>query len=163
MVAKFVFQSTNSMTAYYCYLIVHLLTFALFTGTFVANMITLNQIWQYTEKDETIAKTLFTTTGKYARLMGISLAFIVTAGILMMTQMHKVYGGQIWLRIKIALVLILIILRIMSVRSSKRLENKLYGKSAISWPDIKNRITVFNLPQLFIIAAIIILSVMKFN
>lgn len=151
------------MTAYYCYLIVHLLAFALFTGTFVANMITLNQIWQYTEKDETIAKTLFTTTGKYARLMGISLAFIVTAGILMMTQMHKVYGGQLWLRIKIVLVVILIILRIMSVRSSKRLENKLYGKSEISWPDIKNRITVFNLPQLFIIAAIIVLSVMKFN
>ena len=151
------------MTAYYCYLIVHLSAFALFTGTFVANMITYNQIWQYTEKDETTAKALFATTGKYARLMGISLGFIVTAGILMMTQMHKVYGGQLWLRIKIALVVILIILRIMSVKSSKRLENKLYDKSAISWPDIKKRITIFNLAQLIIIATIIVLSVTKFN
>lgn len=148
---------------YLIFLIVHLSAFALFTGTFVASIVTNNQLWQYSQKDTAITKALLITFDKYARIMGICLGLIVTAGILMMVNMHKVYGGQLWLRIKIGLVLIIILFRIFSTRSYKKLKSSLNNEPAASLDDIRKRLTLFQLMQLVLIAGIIILSVCRFN
>jgi uncharacterized membrane protein len=100
---------------------------------------------------------------KYARIMGICAAFIVTAGILMMVNMHKVYGGQLWLHIKMGLVLLLILFRIFSALAYKKFKSRLNSEGMVSFDDVKRRTTLFNVLQLALIAGIIILSVCRFN
>jgi len=148
---------------YLFFLILHLSAFATFTGTFVASIITGNQLWHYSKKDTAIMRAILITYDKYARVMGICLGLIVTAGILMMVNMHKVYGGQLWLRIKIGLVLIIILFRILSTRSYNQFKRRLNNEAMASFDDIKKRLTLFQVAQLVLIGGIIILSVCKFS
>ena len=108
-------------------------------------------------------RAILITYDKYARVMGICLGLIVTAGILMMVNMHKVYGGQLWLRIKIGLVLIIILFRILSTRSYNQFKRRLNNEAMASFDDIKKRLTLFQVAQLVLIGGIIILSVCKFS
>jgi uncharacterized membrane protein len=148
---------------YLFFLILHLAAFATFTGTFVASIVTGNQLWHYSKKDTAIMRAILITYDKYARIMGISLGLIVIAGILMMVNMHKVYGEQLWLRIKIGLVLIIIIVRILSTRSYNQFKRRLNNEAMASFDDLKKRLMIFQVVQLVLIAGIIILSVCKFN
>ena len=148
---------------YLVFLIIHLSAFALFTGTFVASIITNNQLWHFSKKDTAITRALFITLDKYNRIMGICAALIVTAGILMMVNMHKVYGGQLWLRIKMGLVLAIIVFRILSIRSYDKFKRRLNNEGMASFDDLKKRQSLFQLIQLVLIGGIIVLSVCRFN
>jgi uncharacterized membrane protein len=150
-------------SVYLIFLILHLTAFALFTGTLIANMINSNQLWQYGEKDLTITKALFVTTDKYNRLMAASLGIALVMGILMMTQMHKVYGAQMWMRVKIGLVIAIIVIRILYSRNINRYKKRLSGETMISVSDVKKKISLFQLLQIVLVAGIIILSVCRFN
>jgi uncharacterized membrane protein len=148
---------------YLVFLIIHLSAFALFTGTFVASIITGNQLWHYSRKDTAITRALLITLDKYNRVMGICLGLIVTAGILMMVNMHNVYGGQLWLRIKMGLVLTLILFRIFSTRSYNKFKSRLNSEAVVSLEEIRRRLTLFQVVQLVLIGGIIILSVYRFS
>jgi uncharacterized membrane protein len=150
-------------SVYLVFLILHLSAFALFTGILIANMINSNQLWQYSNKDVSITKALFLTTGKYNRIMGLCLGIALLMGILMMAQMHKVYGTQLWMRVKIALVLLIIIIRIFYTRNLNQLKKRLTSETIASLTDVKKRISLFQLVQIGIVAAIIVLSVCRFN
>ena len=148
---------------YLIFLILHLSAFALFTGTLIANLINSNQLWQYSEKDASIAKVLLVTTDKYNRIMAICLGIALVMGILMMSQMHKVYGAQLWIRVKIVLVLFIIVIRIFYSRNLTQLKKRLNNETTVSLTDVKKRITLNQLVQILIIAGIIILSVCRFD
>jgi uncharacterized membrane protein len=151
------------MTGYSYILIIHLSAFALFTGALVTDIIIHKQLWSFWQTDAAVTKALFATTSRYTRLMGISLGIALVAGIALMSQMHQVYGPQSWIRIKIALVVLLLILRVLNGRNSKRLKDTIFNQSIIPFTSIKNRATVFQMIQLVVIAVIIILSVTKVN
>lgn len=150
-------------SVYLIFLILHLTAFALFTGTLIANLINSNQLWQYSEKDLTITKALFKTTDKYNRIMAICLGIALLMGILMMAQMHKVYGAQLWMRVKIALVLAIIVIRVLYSRNLNKFKKRLSGESTISISDVKKKVSLFQLVQIVLVAGIIILSVCRFN
>ena len=97
---------------YLIFLILHLSAFALFTGTFVANIIT---------------------------------------------------GNQLWMRIKIGLVLIIIVFRILSTKSYNKFKRRLNNEAMASFDDLRKRLTLFQVVQLVLIGGIIILSVCRFN
>jgi uncharacterized membrane protein len=150
-------------SVYLIFLILHLSAFALFTGTLIANLLNSNQLWQYSEKDPTIIKALFRTTDKYNRLMAAALGIALVMGVLMMTQMHKVYGAQLWMRVKIGLVLIIIVIRIFYSRNLRQFKKWLAGESTISISEVKKKFSLFQLVQIVLVAGIIILSVCRFN
>ena len=150
-------------SVYLIFLTLHLTAFALFTGTLIANLINSNQLWQYGEKDLTITKALFKTTDKYNKMMAASLGIALVMGILMMTQMHKVYGAQTWMRVKIALVIAIVIIRVLYSRNLNRFKKRLTGETTISISDVKKKVTFFQLVQIVLVAGVIILSVCRFN
>ena len=150
-------------SVYLIFLILHLTAFAIFTGTLIANLINSNQLWQYSEKDHTITKALFQTTDKYNRIMAICLGIALIMGILMMAQMHKVYGDQLWMRVKIALVLIIVVIRIFYSRNLNNFKKRLGGETTISISDVKKKVSLFQLVQVVLVAGIIVLSVCRFN
>ncbi|OQP64102.1 hypothetical protein A3860_22100 [Niastella vici] len=148
---------------YLFFLIIHLTAFALFTGTFFASIITGNQLWHYSQKDTAIMRAILITFDKYARVMGICLGLIVTMGILMMVNMHKVYGPQLWFRIKMGMVIAIIIFRILHARTFNQFKRRLNNEAMASFDDIKKRLSLFQTVQLVLIGGIIILSVCRFN
>jgi uncharacterized membrane protein len=150
-------------SVYLIFLILHLSAFALFTGTLIANLINSNQLWQYSEKDMSITKALFLTTGKYNRIMAICLGIALLMGILMMAQMHKVYGAQLWMRVKIGLVLVIVVIRILYSRNLNQLKKRLTSESIVSLADVKKRISLYQLVQIALVAGIIVLSVCRFS
>jgi uncharacterized membrane protein len=150
-------------SVYLIFLTLHLTAFALFTGTLIANMINSNQLWQYAGKDATITQALFNTTGKYNRIMGICLGVAVTMGIAMMIQMHKVYGPQLWFRIKIGLLVLLLVVRILYSRNLGKLKKGINNETKVSFADLQKKTSLFQLLSIFIIGGVIILSVCRFN
>ncbi|MCS3800706.1 hypothetical protein [Niastella sp. OAS944] len=150
-------------SVYLIFLILHLTAFALFTGTLIANLINNNQLWQYSEKDLTITKALFQTTDRYNKIMAASLGIALVMGILMMTQMHKVYGAQTWMRVKIALVLVIVVIRVLYSRNVNKFKKRLAGETSISMSDVKKKVSLYQLVQIILVAGIIVLSVCRFN
>lgn len=150
-------------SVYLIFLIIHVSAFALFTGTLIANMVHSNQLWLYAGKDATITQTLFNTTGKYNRIMGICLGVAVLMGIGMMIQMHQVYGPMLWFRIKIGLLIVLMVVRILYSRNLGVLKKGINNEKAISFTEVRKKISLFQLLSIIIIGCIIILSVSKFN
>jgi uncharacterized membrane protein len=150
-------------SVYLIFLVIHLSAFALFTGTLIANMVNSNQLWLYAGKDAAITHALFNTTGKYNRIMGICLGIAVLMGVGMMTQMHQVYGPQLWFRIKIALLIVLLVVRILYSRNLGVLKKGINNEAAISFTEVRKKISLFQLLSIIIIGCIIILSVSKFN
>lgn len=150
-------------SVYLIFLTLHLTAFALFTGTLIANLINSNQLWQYGEKDLTITKALFKTTDKYNKMMAASLGIALVMGILMMTQMHKVYGAQTWMRVKIVLVIAIVIIRVLYSRNLNQFKKRLTGETTISINDVKKKVSLFQLVLIVLVAGVIILSVCRFN
>lgn len=150
-------------SVYLIFLILHLGAFAIFTGTLIASFINSDQLWQYSQKDVSITKTLFLATGKYNRIMAVCLGITLLMGILMMAQMHKVYGAQLWMRVKIGLVLIIVVTRILYSRELNQLKKRLAGENIVPVADVKKKISLFQLLQAALVAGIIILSVCRFN
>lgn len=150
-------------SVYLIFLVIHLSAFALFTGTLIANMINSNQLWLYSDKDPAITKALFNTTGKYNRIMGICLGVAVLMGIAMMIQMHQVYGPQLWFRIKIGLLVVLLVVRIFYSRNLGQLKKGINNEIKVSFSDLRKKISLFQLLSIFIIGGIIILSVCRFT
>ena len=150
-------------SVYLIFLILHLTAFALFTGTLIANLINNNQLWQYANKDATISQALFKTTDKYNKMMAACLGIALVMGILMMTQMHKVYGGQIWMRVKIGLVLIIVVIRVFYSRNISQFKKRLAGEATAPVTDLQKKISLFQLVQIILVAGIIVLSVCRFN
>ena len=150
-------------SVYLIFLVIHVSAFALFTGTLIANMVNSNQLWLYIDKDAAITKALFNTTGKYNRIMGICLGLAVVMGIAMMSQMHKVYGPQLWFRIKIGLLIVLLVVRILYSRNLGQLKKGINNEIKVSFADLRKKISLFQLLSIIIIGGIIILSVFRFN
>ncbi|OQP42854.1 hypothetical protein A4H97_11910 [Niastella yeongjuensis] len=150
-------------SVYLTFLIIHLSAFALFTGTLIANIVNSNQLWQYSDKDAAITRALFNTTGKYNRIMGICLGVAVLMGIGMMIQMHQVYGPQLWFRIKIGLLIVLMVVRIFYSRNLGQLKKGINNEIKVSFADLRKKISLFQLLSVLIIGCIIILSVARFN
>lgn len=150
-------------SVYLIFLILHVSAFALFTGTLIANLINSNQLWVYSNKDASITRALFQTTGKYNRMMAICLGITVVMGVLMMSQMHKVYGTQLWMRVKIALVLAIIVLRILYAKNINQLKKRLTGETTVSISNIQKKVSLLQLVQIVLVAGVIVLSVCRFS
>ncbi|MBO9202922.1 MULTISPECIES: hypothetical protein [Niastella] len=150
-------------SVYQIFLILHLTAFAVFTGTLIANLINSNQLWLYSDKDPAITKALFNTIGKYNTIMGLCLGVALLMGIAMMSQMHKVYGPQLWFRIKIGLLVLLLVVRVLYSRNLGQLKKGINNDIKISFAEVRKKFSLFQLLTIFIIGGIIILSVFRFN
>lgn len=95
--------------------------------------------------------------------MGISLGVAILMGIAMMSQMHKVYGPQLWFRIKIGLLVLLLVVRILYSRNLGKLKKGINNEIKVSFAGLRKKISLFQLLSIVIIGGIIILSVCRFT
>jgi uncharacterized membrane protein len=96
-------------------------------------------------------------------------ALLVLSGIAMMTVMHGAYGTQIWMRVKIGLVVLIIVnMLVFGRRNATRLfklvnDERNGTDRTIELERVKSTTRLFHFTQLLFFLVIFTLSVFKFN
>jgi hypothetical protein len=155
------------LTSLQIFLLLHLAGFALLAGTVLANYLVSLQCWKYVDTNKPKALAINVSILTLDRVTAISGIITVFSGILMVLILHGTVLAQLWFRIKM-LVLVLIILNnaIVARRQSLKLNSFLARQHDINTIDpaeIRLNLSRYFIVQFVLLFAILILSVFKFN
>jgi len=101
------------------------------------------------------------------RVMAIGMALIIISGVMMMFYLHAVWGQQLWFRIKMGILLLIVVNGLVFRR---RLGNRIHARVIaepnglwITQGSLRGGLTVVQLVQLLLFIIIFTLSVFKFS
>lgn len=158
-----------STTFYNIALVAHVVGITIMAGTTFIDFVTFRIFWKFFKADKVKGLVMEGYLNKLQRFMGIGMLVILVSGVLMMVKLHEVWGAQIWFRIKMG-VLVLIIInglglrRMLGTQLKKVLAEDL---SIISIDEkfrgIRRKFTTVQAIQMYLFVIIFVLSVFKFN
>ncbi|MEO5979329.1 MAG: hypothetical protein ABIS36_11050 [Chryseolinea sp.] len=152
---------------YKAFLVLHIIGITIMAGTTFIDYLIYKQFWRSYLSDHTQGLIFERMANTLQRLVGIGMLLIILSGVGMMYYMHEVWGQQIWFRIKMGL-LFIIILNGLGLRRRTGTKVQRFLTSAIS-PDISQlsslrfSMTLIQLTQMMLFTIIFTLSVFKFN
>jgi hypothetical protein len=155
-------------TIYKIALVAHIVGITIMAGTTFIDFISFKQFWKTLSNNRSAALVIADYLYKLQRFMGIGMLIIIVSGVNMMIFLHQVWGEQIWFRVKIG-ILVLVIINGLALRrrlgnSLKKLLDELPGNEMDSkLVKLKGNITISHLFQFLFFVTIFILSVFKFN
>lgn len=158
-----------SATFYNAALVLHIVGITMMAGTSFIDYITFRFFYKTYATDTAKGLVLESYLYNLQRFLGIGMLLILASGITMMVKLHDVWGAQLWFRIKMGLLLLVIInglglRRMLGLRLRKTLSN---GTAAIvmgeKWNTIKRNFAMVQFIQILLFITIFILSVFKFN
>lgn len=148
-------------------LALHLTALILMAGTTVIDFVNYRMFWKLLDHQKEQATGVLASTAKFSRIIGISAGWLIITGAGMIALTHGLLAQQLWFRIKIIFVLLLIG---NGIFIGNRLGLKIRKSAGSNAPDstqqvryFKGKLQVFHLVQLCIFLIIIILSSYKFN
>lgn len=157
----------NTSTFLPALLVLHLTGLTIMAGTTLIDFTIFKTFWKYFDKNTEKSKGVLAGTSKSSRLIGIGAALLVITGIGMMALTHGVFGEQLWFRIKIGIVLILMLNGIIFGRRQGEKLRAIINKDGAYLTEqvnrIKTNLNIFFAIQLALFFSIVFLSVFKFN
>lgn len=149
------------------FLMLHLIALILLAGTTLIDFLNYRLFWKLFEHKQERAFAILEVSAPYSRLTGIGAALLIVTGICMVALNHGWPAGQLWFRIKMILVLLLIVNTIfngrrLGLKLRKIIEGNLPGLVGQAL-NLKDKLQTFYLIQLGIFLVIIFLSAYKFN
>ena len=159
----------QTTTALQLCLVLHLTGLVLMAGMSVADAITWRSFWKEHVLNKQQAMKLLDATAVYQKVLAFGAALLLITGVGMMYFTHGVFGEQLWMRIKISIVVLIIINgpvigRIQGAKLKKALVEG--AQQANLNPQInilRNRVNVLSVLNIIFLITIIVLSVFKFN
>lgn len=153
-----------SATWYHAALVLHIVGITLMAGTSFIDYATFRAFAKAYAADSAKAAMLEEYLFKLQRFLGIGMLLILLSGITMMAKLHEVWGAQLWFRVKMGL-LLLVIANGLGLRRAlgNRLRKMLLLETPPNWPGLKRNFNIVQLVQLLLFLIIFILSVFKFN
>lgn len=106
---------------------------------------------------------------KLQQFLGIGMLIILISGVMMMVQLHEIWGAQLWFRIKMGILLLIIInglglRRMVGAKLNMVLAEDLSGSSVEGkWNAVKRKFNMVEYIQMLMFIIIYVLSVFKFN
>ena len=158
-----------STTFYQMALVVHVIGITIMAGTTFIDFISFRTFLSAFRTDYTKALMVENYLGKLQRFLGIGMLVILVSGVLMMVKLHEVWGAQLWFRIKMGVLLLIIIngLGLRRILGSKLKKVMSLDKPANTASDdfrkIKMKFSAVQLIQMLLFITIYVLSVFKFN
>ena len=157
----------TTQTLYHAFLLFHITGIILFIGTTVVDYLAVTQFWRHYEQDPPKGQAIWQVMSKFPVLIGVGMLLIIITAVGMMAFTHGVFGEQVWLRVKVPIVLLtilngLLIRRGQGSKLSKILQQTGAGISQ-QIKKIKRNLSIFHAVQLVMFFAILLLSVFKFN
>lgn len=158
-----------SITLYHIALVTHIIGITIMAGTSFIDFITFRTFCKVYIADHTKGIVLENYIYKLQRFLGIGMLLILVSGVAMMIKFHEVWGAQLWFRIKMGILLLLIINGLALRRKvGNKLKNILSKESPVMMPDkrwgsVKRNLTIIQIVQMLLFIVIYVLSVFKFN
>ena len=149
-------------------LVFHIIGLTIVGGSTLVAFVVQNQFWKQYEQDTGKGIAVMVAAAKVPRITMIGLSLLILSGMSMMVITHGAFGAQLWFKVKMIVLLIIIInaliLRNNGVMLKRLITEGTNGKEMN--PELtsaKWRIRIFYLIQLSLIVTIFVLSVFKFN
>lgn len=160
----------NPITLLNSGLVVHLVGITTMVGATLSNFIAYRQLWKFLPNEKANASLVIKATSQFPLLQLIGGGMILTGGITMMIALHGILMAQLWFKVKMGFLALIILNAIVNARpAGKKLRRVLAGdvQAGISEHaavrSIKSRIFMFYTLQLLLFLGIFILSIFRFN
>jgi hypothetical protein len=98
-----------SATFYNIALVTHIVGITIMAGTTFIDFVTFRAFCSVFKTDKDKSSVLENYLYKLQRFLGIGMLLILASGIMMMVKLHEVWGAQLWFRIKMVVLLLIII------------------------------------------------------
>jgi hypothetical protein len=149
-------------------LVVHVVGIVLMAGTAVIDLFTFQYFWKRYSEDKKQALVVENIGFRLQRFMGVGMLLILLSGIGMMAYLHQVWGQQLWFRIKMVVLVVIIInglglRRTMGAKLRRILDTDPTTDVALSLSQVKVRMMIVQYLQLLLFIVIFTLSVFKFS
>lgn len=148
-------------------LTLHLIAFILLAGTTFLDFLNYRTFWKLVNRQKEQASGVLAATTNYSRLTGIGAALLIVTGLSMVALMDGFPSEQLWFRIKMILVLLLVINYVFNGRRLGIKLRKAFKEDSEAETDqvlrLKGKLQTFYLVQLFFVLIIILLTTHKFN
>lgn len=149
-------------------LVTHVVGITLAAGATVFDFVIVSIHWQHRSKsilDSFVSETIL---NKVSRLIGVGMLLIILSGIGMMAFLHGVWGQQIWFRIKMIILVIIIVnaivfRRLLGIRFQNMLSAEHGDVASQQLLDVRRNIRIVQVVQMLLFITIFVLSIFKFN
>jgi hypothetical protein len=155
-----------SATLYNAALVLHIAGITIMAGTAFIDFITFRAFCKTYATDVMKGLVLENYLYRLQRFLGIGMLLIIISGVAMMIKLHEIWGAQLWFRVKMGLLLLVIInglgfRRMLGTQLKKLVANNTPANE--QWSRIKRNFTTVQAIQLLLFTVIYVLSVFKFN
>ena len=140
-------------------LLVHITGLTLAAGTTVIGFVVNLRFWKLYTTDKGNALTLLELSDRFSRFIGIGIALLLLSGLYMIYLTEGVFAGQLWLRIKLVLVLVVIVNSFVAKALEKRIKAILDAHGSVG--RLQRKVNAFYMVQLFLFLIIFVLGVFK--
>ena len=150
-------------------LVLHLIGLTIMAGTTLVDFVTFRQFWALYAQNKQKALPVMEVQAKFPRLLATGIILLLVTGISMMAVTRGVFGEQLWFRIKMVIVVLVIINGLAVGRRQamklRRLITTDTGDSDTQQKvkSLRQGIAIFHISQLLLFIVIIILSTFRFN
>ncbi len=157
-----------NLPVYNIALVTHIVGITLMAGATFIDFIIFKQFWKAYPSDKPKSIVIEDMLHRLQRFMGVGMLVILVSGVVMMVYLHQVWGQQIWFRVKMG-VLVLVIINGLGIRRSmgSKLKRLLTEESLSDFDGkrsgLKSNITLVHAFQLLFFLIMFTLSVFKFN
>ena len=158
-----------SMTLYHIALVTHIVGITIMAGTTFIDFVTFRAFWKAFQVDKAKGVLLGEYLYKLQKFLGIGMLVILVSGFVMMIKLHEIWGAQLWFRLKMGILLLIIInglaiRRKLGSKLKKLLAKDLTAKATLEkFSGLNRNFTLVQVIQLLLFTIIYVLSVFKFN
>lgn len=150
-------------------LVTHIVGLVMMAGATLVSFLLVQQFWKQYEVDKLRATVLMESVGKVSALLSLGMLVLIASGVTMMVIVKGAYGQQIWMKIKLALVLVAILNGVLVGRKQgmKLIKSLAEEREGVRIDDrlskLRGSTRWFYISQLLIFVVIFTLAVFKFN
>jgi uncharacterized membrane protein SirB2 len=150
-------------------LVFHIIGLATVGGSSLVGFVMQGQFWKQYEQDKGKGVAVMMAASKVPRVTMIGLGLIILSGVSMMAITHGAFGEQLWFKVKMSVLLIIILNAVIFGRRNgaalmKLITEDTNGKDMTpQLGSARMKMRIFYLIQLSLLVTIFVLSVFKFN
>lgn len=162
------YQKTGPMNLYSLSILIHIIGITMLAGTTLVSFIANRRFWHLYGPDKVKAIAIMELGTKFPAMQGIGMLLLILSGISLMVQTRGVYAEQLWFRVKMILLIIIIVNAVIARRLGKKIQLQMTLQETNPRTDpklmkLRSNTTLFYVVQLFLLLVIFVLGVFKIN
>lgn len=157
----------STQTLLHICLAVHLFALTMAVGVTIANAVASSQFWKLYDTNKEHGISAFRGIKKFQILGGLGLLLLIASGFTMLWLYNWAYGEQLWFKIKMTCILLILVNgftlgRITNLKLGKLLKGDHLSHQSQDTSSLRRNLTIFYSTQLSLFLLIIVLASFRF-